>query len=72
MKPTTQLKTPSIGAVIKKAILLYPEISAPALIAIIQKSIVKHRTTSGEFSGVDTVDEEKVLKLVRAASPHVN
>ena len=64
VSPVAQ-KTPSVGSVVKKMLLINPELSSKDLIKIVRECMVIQKDASGEFSSVEVVDEDKALKLAK-------
>ena len=59
-------RTPSVGSVIKKLLVINPELGTPELIAIIQRSTEKQGGAGNEFSTAEIINEDKALSFARA------
>lgn len=58
-------RAPSVGAIIKKMMVINPELSAQEMIEFVRQSIETQGQDSGEFALAEMINEEKALELVR-------
>ena len=65
------IKAPAVGAVIKKMMALNPALSAMDMIEIIRESTILQGSLAGEFASVQTIDEEKALRLAMNPGAYV-
>jgi len=59
------LKSPSVGAVVKKIMAIRPDLTANAMIEIIRESLEAQGALAGDFATSELVNEAKALELAR-------
>ena len=59
-------RSPSAGSIIKKITTLNPDLNVNEIIQIIKQSVETQSVPTGEFSGLELINEDKALGLTRA------
>ena len=63
------LRSPSVGSILKKIMVINPDLTAPEYIDLIRQSVMAQSQAglaAGEFAQAELIDEEKCIGLARA------